>query len=70
MTYFIAFACVVCAWAVLRLLGSERAALMADMESRVRKAAKALPAPAPNTPAESPQSAPPAKPSATTSPRN
>jgi hypothetical protein len=68
MPYFITIACVVCGWAVLRIVGSERAALMIDMEARVRRAAKSLPAPTPDTPPQDPQSASPTNPAANPAP--
>jgi hypothetical protein len=37
MTYFLTISCVVCGWAMLRLLGSERTLMMKAMESQLRR---------------------------------
>jgi hypothetical protein len=70
MTYFLAISCVVCGWAVLRILGSERSALMTDMEFRLRRAAKIASLIGPkNAPADV-QSAPAAKAPAAANPKH
>jgi 16S rRNA U1498 N3-methylase RsmE len=40
MNYFIIFGCVVCGWAMLRMMGTERSQMLRDMEARLRREAK------------------------------
>ena len=65
MNYFLVISCVVCGWAMLRVIGSERSHLIQDLEARARKAAE-KPPPKPEeplsvggpAPAPAPKSAP------------
>jgi hypothetical protein len=61
MTYFLIIGCVVCGWAVLRIIGSERTMLISDMETRLRKSGQNLSAAAAAPPAADAQTTPAAK---------
>jgi len=55
MNYFLVISCVLCGWAMLRLMGSERAHLVKELERNLRREAKrALAAPSPPAAADSP----------------
>ena len=45
MIYFLIFSSVLCGWAMLRLMGGERAQRIREIEARVRKAAEPPPPP-------------------------
>jgi hypothetical protein len=47
MNYFLVISCVLCGWAMLRVMGSERAQLVKDLEKNLRREARRAP-PAPN----------------------
>jgi len=51
MTWFLIASCVLSAWAMLRLMGSERTQMLRDLETRLRN--EPPPAPAPKEPAKS-----------------
>jgi len=40
MNYFLIIGCVLCGWAMLRVIGSERAQMVKDLERRLRREAK------------------------------
>jgi hypothetical protein len=45
MTWFLVISCVVCGWAMLRIIGSERTTLIAELEARLKKEAPPPPPP-------------------------
>jgi hypothetical protein len=55
MTYFLIISCVLCGWAMLRVMGSERAYLVKELERNLRREARRAPAAAdPTAAADSP----------------
>ncbi|MGD0139818.1 MAG: hypothetical protein ABSD28_13145 [Tepidisphaeraceae bacterium] len=40
MNYFIITGCVVCGWAMLRMMGTERSQMLRELEARLRREAK------------------------------
>jgi hypothetical protein len=57
MNYFLVISCVLCGWAMLRVMGSERAQLVKDLEKNLRREARR----APPVPSLAPADSPPAK---------
>ncbi|HEX4054546.1 MAG TPA: hypothetical protein VHX86_09805 [Tepidisphaeraceae bacterium] len=51
MNYFLLIGCVLCGWAMLRVIGDERAHLVKELDRRLRREARAAPVPPPS-PAE------------------
>jgi hypothetical protein len=45
VSYFLIFSSVLCAWAMLRMMGSERSLRIREIEARVKKAAEPPPPP-------------------------
>jgi hypothetical protein len=64
MNYFLIIGCVLCGWAMLRVIGSERAQMVKDLERRLRRDAKMAALAAPGAATDSPpaKAAPAAKP--------
>ncbi len=61
MNYFLVIGCVLCGWAMLRVIGAERMHLVKDLEKNLRREAKRTPpAPAPAAPDTPPAKAAPA----------
>jgi hypothetical protein len=54
MNYFLVISCVVCGWAMLRLMGSERAQMVRDLERQLRREAKKVQQAAPAATTDSP----------------
>jgi hypothetical protein len=67
MTYFLIISCVLCGWAMLRVIGSERVHLVKELERNLRREARMAPA-APNPPAA--EDSPPAGAAAATKGKN
>ncbi|MGA2442470.1 MAG: hypothetical protein ABSH08_16070 [Tepidisphaeraceae bacterium] len=40
MNYFLIIGCVVCGWAMLRMMGTERSQMLRDLEARHRRESK------------------------------
>lgn len=61
MNYFLVIGCVLCGWAMLRIIGAERVQLVKDLEKNLRREARrAPPPPAPDAADNPPAKAPPA----------
>lgn len=63
MTYFLVIGCVVCGWAMLRIIGAERTIRLDELEARMKaEAPKPPPPPKPTPPLEAKSATPPPNP--------